>query len=348
MNENFMTNFALEFAAGGFLFMPPNALHETLDEKNAELAKKCHIYAIVEKPKVVFNPDTFEVFQISELNGKKYVYLKLEFQYRINNELKSEVRKIEDCEEEGIEIPPETTSVVLGEYPHNKIVCINDDKEILYTFNAKDLAFFLDVKDTKEQKVLYIGQAFGNEKGSRNAVDRLKSHSTLQKILADCLDTKPNSEISIGIFQFSRARILTAMDGMAKTAISDNRDEKRLFNALDATIPLKAEIAMIEAALIRYFQPEYNEKLKNDIPSATSKTLQACYKYDISVLAVNFVTEFDEYRTSLRLYSDVAPKKTWHMVNIELHDPNERRTFFSLGDETLQRTDVIRRKKKKK
>lgn len=285
MNENFMTNFAVEFAARGFLFMPPNALHETLDEKSAEFAKKCHIYAIVEKPKVVFNPDTFEVFQISELNGKKYVYLKLEFQYRINNELRSEVIKIDDRKEDGIEIPHETTSIVMGEYPHNQIVCINDDKKILCTFNAKDLVLFFDIKDIKEQKVLYIGQAFGNEKGSRNAVDRLKSHSTLQKILANCLNNKPNSEISIGIFQFSRARILTAMDGMAKTAISDNRDKKRIFNALDAIIPLKAEIAMIEAALIRYFQPEYNVKLKNDIPSATSHTLQSCYKYDISVLS---------------------------------------------------------------
>ncbi|WP_125740158.1 hypothetical protein [Acinetobacter lactucae] len=342
-----MTNFAIEFAAGEFLFMSPNALHETLDEKNAQIAKKCHIYAIVEKPKVVFNPDTFEVFQISELNGKKYAYLKFEFQYRLNNELRSEVVNIEVCESEGLEIPLETTSLIMGDYPYNKIICINNDKEVLYTFYAKELAFFLNVNEIKEHKVLYIGQAFGNEQGSRNAVDRLKSHSTLQKILADCLGTKPNSEILIGIFQFSRARLITAMDGMAQTAISDDRDKKRLFNALDATIPLKAEIAMIEAALIRYFQPEYNVKLKHDLPSATSKTLQDCYKYDISVLAVNLVTEFDEYRTSIQLYSDTTQKKTWHLVNIELHDPNERRTFFSFGDKSLQHKDVIRRKKKK-
>lgn len=339
-----MTNFAIEFPAGDFIFLSPRALHDELSVESAEIAKKCHIYAILEKPKFLFKKDSVTFLGTKNANNSLYAYFSFILEYRVNNQLQQETFTIDESTE-GLSVPEGTTSVILGDYPYDTLKFINDNEETLFTLHASYLAFFLNTPTLSQYKVLYIGQAFGNEQGKRSAIDRLKSHSTLQKILADCLASKPASEIQIGIFQFDRAKLLTAMDGRDKSVISDIRDTKRLFNVIDARISLKSEIAIIEAALIRYFKPEYNIKLKEDLPSQTSKTLQDCYKYDISAIAVNLVTRFEQYNMDVQLYSDFAPKKTWHLVQIELHNPEERKTFFCIGKDRVVNPNIIHHKK---
>lgn len=44
-------------------------------------------------------------------------------------------------------------------------------------------------------EVLYVGQAFAE--GKRTAIDRLKSHSTLQKILAETMSDYPDDQVFI-------------------------------------------------------------------------------------------------------------------------------------------------------
>lgn len=344
MTENFMTNFAIEFPAGDFIFLSPSALHDELPKESSEIAKKCHIYAILEKPKFFFKQDSVVFLGSKIANNSLYAHFSFTLEYRIDNQVKHEEFTIDESVE-GLKVPDGTTSVILGDYPYDTLKFINDNQETLFTLSAGYLAFFLNTPTLSQYKVLYIGQAFGNEQGQRNAIDRLKAHSTLQKILADCLASKPASEIQIGIFQFYRANLLTSMDGRDKSAISDIRDHKRLSNAIDAKISLKSEIAIIEAALIRYFQPEYNIKLKGDLPSQGSKTLQECYKYDISAIAVNLVTRFEQFDMDVQLYSDRIPKKTWHLVQIELHNPDDRKTFFCIGKDRIINKNIIHHKK---
>ncbi len=56
--------------------------------------------------------------------------------------------------------------------------------------------FYQSRNNVNEMEVLYVGQAYG-ENGNRNAIDRLKTHEKLQKILIDCNTKYPNKRIYI-------------------------------------------------------------------------------------------------------------------------------------------------------
>ncbi|MFN7073900.1 hypothetical protein ACK4QV_20235, partial [Proteus mirabilis] len=53
----------------------------------------------------------------------------------------------------------------------------------------------------------------------------------------------------------------------------------KLFNTSEAE-----RISLYEAALIRYFSPEYNKEFKDSFPSTNLKILQDCYNKDISAV----------------------------------------------------------------
>jgi hypothetical protein len=52
-----------------------------------------------------------------------------------------------------------------------------------------------------EAEVLYIGQSFGG--GHRTALDRLKEHSTLQKVLADAIYQAPDQDILLLLVEYA-------------------------------------------------------------------------------------------------------------------------------------------------
>jgi hypothetical protein len=54
--------------------------------------------------------------------------------------------------------------------------------------------------------------------GRRSALDRLKSHPTLQKILADVVHKMPDDEILLLTFEYLPYRVITSMDGTNKKA----------------------------------------------------------------------------------------------------------------------------------
>ena len=103
------------------------------------------------------------------------------------------------------------------------------------------------------------------------------------------------------------------MDGRAKEAIRDERDQKRFISIIDNPLKKGQQISLAEAALIRYFQPKYNTIYKKKFPSRELKVLSQCYEYDFSALAVEINT--DELRLSL--YSDTVRPAMHHIANID-------------------------------
>jgi len=96
--------------------------------------------------------------------------------------------------------------------------------------------------------VLYVGQAYAE--GRRSAVERLRSHSTLQKILADVVQKAPDDEILLLAFEYLPYRVITSMDGTDKSAIRDDSDHQRFISILDNPLTKYQQICLIEAALI--------------------------------------------------------------------------------------------------
>lgn len=133
-------------------------------------------------------------------------------------------------------------------------------------------------------KILYIGQSKGQiENGvlNRDAQERLKSHSTLQKILSDINDSKLTYDIKLLLFSTTEIKLVTTMDsgeyaGISAEEISDFPDES-------------SHINLIEAKLINYFKPIYNEKyVRHHVPSESHKSYEDYFNKKFNSMVISF------------------------------------------------------------
>jgi hypothetical protein len=172
-------------------------------------------------------------------------------------------------------------------------------------------------------KVKYVGQAYGKD-GSRNAVDRLLKHETLQKISLKgvpeghrltllLLAIQPNNQTFTVINPFAAERD----DGSQR--IESGLD--KLFNTTE-----QERIALYEAALIKYFYPEYNKEFKNSFPSTNLKILQDCYEKDFS----GVIAEICIDNLPFRLCSENVEPQFYHISKHNLHEAKNREMFFGL------------------
>jgi hypothetical protein len=171
-------------------------------------------------------------------------------------------------------------------------------------------------------KVLYIGQAYG-EDGSRNALDRLKKHETLQKIAVKGIPADYNLTILMLAIEPAH-RLVTVINPRAKDR---DHGSARIKNGLDKLFGTnEAErTTLYEASLIRYFQPKFNIEFKNSFPSTNLKLLADCYDKDFSALVAEI--NFDDL--PFVLFSDTVLPKPSHAAKHDLHTDPARRIFFS-------------------
>lgn len=116
-------------------------------------------------------------------------------------------------------------------------------------------------------EILYIGQAKG-VKVSRNTGERLKSHSTLQNILAESIDSKKQLDIRIISFSVSEKLMWTNLTTVDTSNASTDHIYDISGRKFEVNIPESSMINLVEAKLINFFKPEYNKKNKNvPVPS---------------------------------------------------------------------------------
>lgn len=330
MTNQFISNMALDFACGSFLFLPANAIYEKLSGVANIIAKKCHIYMIVEVPKAHIDQTSLK-FKIFDHNKVTYTF---DLVYYIGNEEKR-VSIESRNESDYIHLRDNEVGIRVSSYPHRNIEAFDSlgVKTEIYDINSFIHEF--QVTELTTAKVLYVGQAYGSD-GNRSALDRLISHGTLQKILADYQENEPHKSILVGMFEFSPARMIENFNGALNIEYKQEEEEERIQKAIDGDIPIKDQIAIIEASIIRYFVPEYNIKLKNDLPSKQSKTLAKCYEYDFSAVGVTIYSkcDFSPFST-FNLYSNKVVKNYFHQIMIDLHSPEERKQFFMIGDNVI-------------
>ena len=184
-------------------------------------------------------------------------------------------------------------------------------------------ALLSDKTDNINFEVKYVGQAYGKD-GSRNAIDRLLKHETLQKIALKgvpvgyqlsllLLAIKPNNQVFTMMNPFAR----NTEDGSER--IKDGLG--KLFNTTE-----QERITLYEASLIRYFYPDFNKEFKDSFPSTNLKVLQDCYKKDFSgVIAEICIDELP-----FKLFSGNVKPRNYHIIEHDLHKDNMRSMFFSL------------------
>jgi len=191
---------------------------------------------------------------------------------------------------------------------------------------SQALGFYIDVRDYLDLEILYIGQAYG-DKGKRNALDRLKSHSTLQEIQADVLSHDPDSDILLLIVEYAPP-FLNTMFNPFNPKFSGKEDDEHLLAILRKKYMESRLVTLAEAGLIRYFNPAYNLVYANSFPSTNMKSLEECYDLDILALSVEIDTEI----LGLNIYSKQTERKCHHLAIYSLH-PTEERTNYFLGED---------------
>lgn len=326
MHNKFMTNYTIDFPAKGFLFLSSNIFSvgiDTLEESLINLADNCHIYMIVEVPRVSFIENSL-IYDVDNQTNK--ILISIDIQYRLDNKIKTMTIEFEGG------LSDSNIYLKISSFPHENLEVFTQDHKMINLISVRDIVFEQQIKELISYKVLYIGQSFGEE-GNRKALDRLESHKTLQKILGDIVYSKPDKFILLGLFEFDSAQMVTMMNPHEKSE-SGIQDSERVIRAINATFEFKDQVSIIEACLIRYFQPEYNQKLKADLPNKKSKTLSECYSYDFSAISVNlFLDEPRPYKHYL--YSDKVNPNFIHHILVDLHNEEDGKQFFKFKDETI-------------
>ena len=296
-DKAFDVEHALVMYAKSFVTMPAFVIYE--DQQIAPLLdqiRHCHIYIIGMTPKVNLvgaNQDGQDLVTSIEVTGKRY---DLRWPMPDDVTLKGDGEKgwyVEDVA--GMKSSPSETIM-------QQRLSVEHD------------AVGFDV--------LYIGQAFGAD-GSRNALDRLKKHETLQKIAVKGIPE--GYVLTILMLAIEPAnRLVTMFNPWAKDA---NQSSERIKKGLDKLFGTnEAErTTLYEASLIRYFQPPFNKEFKNSFPSTNMKLLADCYEKDFSAL----VAEISIDDLPFRLYSAAAPRKADHLAKYDLHNDEARRVFFT-------------------
>ncbi|QXE86898.1 hypothetical protein KP003_00370 [Geomonas nitrogeniifigens] len=190
--------------------------------------------------------------------------------------------------------------------------------------NVEDMQLRLSlVSKTVTFEVKYVGQAYG-QGGSRNAIDRLLKHETLQKIALRGVPAGYRLTLLLLAIQPNN-QLFTAMNPFAKNQDDGSaRIKSGLDKLFNTTEPER--IALYEAALIRYFYPEFNIEFKNSFPSTNLKILQDCYEKDFSAIVAEICID----ELPFMLCSETIKPAIYHIAKHDLHKDEERRMFFGL------------------
>ncbi len=311
--RKFVSEFSVSITSKGWLMFTPDQLHADgkMNDELQEVADNSHIYLICKKPKAtccneqpIINNGLVSGKVSSRVKGKEIVS---EYTFPF---------EFEDNE----------VSLNVADYPHKKIQTLKSDGLWERYWPSDALALYTGNDIYCNFEVLYVGQAFAE--GKRTAIDRLKSHSTLQKILAETMSDYPDDQVFIFNLVYDDYILLTSFDGRDKTSITGEEDNIRLKSIIDNHLSQKEVICLAEAGLIRYFQPKYNAIYKESFPASDQKILSGCFAFDFSGLSV----EIELSPSPFKLYSDKIKFRYHHIAAFNLSDEEERLGFFILSD----------------
>lgn len=306
------------FSSDPFVFRPAE-LYKIDGQLRREL-ENYNIYAVGIRPRISIIPDSITFNQ-----SKQYI----EGEFSVN--LGLEIKKIPFKYENKFDTP--ITELGELEYPYDHLrFILNGQLPIQVRIN--DVIRFSKAKllPYSDLKIEYVGQSYGDE-GSSDAIDRLigktgkQGHGSLQKVLADINASNPECEAYILLYSFSFYKKVTVAGSGPEPIIPFEDVPDRFEELLDATVPRKNRIDLIEASLIRYFKPKYNDIYKRTFPKVTHDILKELFKFDITGLATSLSTN----EHNIRVYSDNSSPSNEHLSMYSIVKDKDRASFLDLS-----------------
>ncbi|SKB35141.1 hypothetical protein [Maribacter arcticus] len=288
----------------------------------------CHLYFILKRPRLSLDKDYFVQDQ-DFFEFKYYIHVQDEKHERLFR-----IGKPSDSK----------NFMLMCEYPYDTFK-ITDNGKINANFKLAAILDIIHSKNSKSEplldyKVLYVGQAFGTD-GKRTAIDRLGSHSTLQKIYSEAMQRNPDSEIWLMLAHFEEQRF-GAMNG--KIIMPTENQEENIQRFADFMNPSGSKfsedqkINFTEAALIQTFLPRYNKEFKGTFPSPNHSSYQECYELGVN----GIVVELDTTNVARWLYSDHLPRRPEGQIGIqywqygEFHFTTDKDRFKMFNNEYFE------------
>jgi hypothetical protein len=309
--RKYLSEFGLHMVATFRLLLQQDDL-DTPPAVEALKSSRCHIYMVCRRPRITLDPASVTV------SGERFTGRFL-------------IQRGNTFEPRPFSTPNLTghSSLVLEcPYPHTRFRFLSPDGTLVSHGKVGMLAHYTPgMEEYLDLEVLYVGQAYGDD-GSRTAPDRLRSHSTLQSIYAAALTDAPDQDIWLVLWEFEPL-LITSFDG--RTGIygtTDEEDSDHARSVIQRPVSEQQRINFVEAALIRYFEPEYNKTFKFSFPNPAHGTYKECYDLDLNAVSVELTT--DDIRT--RLWSQSVAANWIHMPTFPLHSSEERRNMFALLD----------------
>ena len=334
--RKYITEFALGMRLSNAYLLQQDQLQNLRDFEEFQSAPS-HIYIIARQPKISIDPESFHIddkfyslkFNIQKQNSYTHQIFK--------SPISSEILNLQlDC-------PYPHTEYTLKDkedniYANGKAALllsqnISKLKE-LYSYNQK-FQKINDIQNLLSFEVLYIGQSYGKE-GSRTALDRLPDHKTFQKIYFESNKKYPDKDVWIILFSFEKFVVTTIDSTQNNYGASIEESDRHLFDVCskvmndEAGITEKQSVNFTEAALIRYFQPEYNEKFKNNFPDNSHSSYSECYDLDINSVIIELSTDLEGMQ--FNLHSSNIPPAYNHLIHFNLHSKDERKSLFELAN----------------
>lgn len=231
LKNKFGVEHALDMYASSFVTLPAEAIYEKeMLQQHKNVIDNCHIYIIGYLPRVDF--------QGAEQIGDD---LKLSFLV-CNQEKELWIPSIPSY----LSFNVEDGYHYLEDESGNRFWW--NDMQMMQMLHKQSGMMYFEVK--------YIGQTYGKN-GSRSALDRLVKHETLQKI---AIKGVPDGyKLSLLLLEVEpNTSMVTAFTPNAE---SKDTDASRIKAGLDKLFGTSdsERISLYEAAMIRYFSPEYNK-----------------------------------------------------------------------------------------
>lgn len=307
--RKFFTEFGLNVSTSYKTIIPVEYLQEVKDEHDY------HIYFILSCAKIFIVPDSITTdeksisLQLYKLDDGKINSIQ-DVKFSLSSDIDHRELKIK-CS-----YPHTNLSIMLA---NGQEVCV--DAQAALNYGKIGNEWILDV--------LYIGQSYGRQ-GNRIAQDRLKAHSTLQKILTDYNVKHPDKRIYIFLLEICPI-LNTVMDGIHKGSVSDEDEDAHFFNVFANPLKMEQIINVTEAALINYFKPEYNVNFVDNFPDNEHKGYSQYFDLDYNSISVELDLDFEYPYPQIQLKTKTnCIKSSWDFIQYDLSNDPNRDNMYSL------------------
>ena len=313
-----MTEFLLVFnAVDRFIFRIADIdeLDDLIPEELAARVAACHIYMICKRPRLSLRNTAPKVTD---------EFVVVNFEYRAAGVLHSSEGYIPRSY-----FTAEETDFRVSPYPHRELLSYDrGGKYIGSTLLANDAQLFVGLPaEAWDLKVLYVGKGVASK-----AKGRLLSHSTLQKILAQVTSNEPDDEVFILLYAFDRPKkyVVKLVPPVGESEVSKEAAVNHVGRMRAYQPDLDAQIALIEAALINYFQTDkYNTHYISGFPSPKLAILKDVYQADFAGIIVEIDNANIAYQ---RIYSDKVAPYHIHAAKVDVRKMQNRFSVLEFNE----------------